>query len=280
MAARRDKTPPYELMRSLHRPPPESAAPAPSPDRGPDSPQEYATGEPEVFADAPSADFGSGIDAAWWARFWTWAGVGVPIVLRVPRGLAMLAAVGFVCLLMLAYWAGHTRGGIAVAENLREQLRENPALVHGRSAPAPPVVSGSTGATATASGDEGATAAAGSAVREPSGQGRVMEAGTEDDPRVAGLNYMIVATYLADDARDLAEFLTGHGVDTVLHSVNNGRRVQVWVVDQGFSGSELGGDAYNAYLAELRDLGRAWRRHRPGLRDSLEKMYPVRYDAR
>lgn len=285
--ARRGKTPPYELMRSATRPTGGGDAPSPQPAAG-------ASG-----TDAGDSDAGVGAaDSARAAVGGGWAALAVPMVLRVPRGVAVVIAIGLIGLVVLAYWAGHQRGDAAGAERMRAELTESPTAT-GREAPSPPPeavagteggaigegqaagsVSVGAGRAEDGTSEPGATAATGAATEAAAGgQGGVYEAGAADDPREPGLNYMIVATYDPPNARELAEFLAGeHGLETVLRPVNNGRRIQVWVVDQGFTGQELGREAYLAYRAELREVGRAWRQHQPALRDALEQMYPTRYD--
>lgn len=238
--------------------------------------------QPAAPASKPAAPVGEeqGGEAAWWS----WAGVGVPIILRVPRGVAILIAIGLIGLLVLAYWVGHSRGETAGAERARAELEQNLVADGGRPAPgAPP-----TGALA-GDGPQGQAGVVGGLVGEGGdgvsqgrGQGGVsgpIAAGSPDDPREPGLNYMVVARYEPEEAQRVGEFLTDLGVEIVLELEDNERFVRVWAVGQGFAGNEMGGEAYNAYRAELRDAGRAWQRHNRGLGDAFETMYARKYQG-
>jgi len=234
------------------------------------------TAEPEPqqgFSGAeggPSARLG---DAG--QRLWDWARTGAaPIVLRVPRGLAVVALVGAILLLVLAYWVGYVQGRDAGEATAREQvarqeqaLRQPPAEAEAYEGMAP-----GQGRSAFGEGNGGDGAGAG---------GGDASGGGEGDPREPGLNYLQLAIYPVEAAERLQAFLAERaGVETVLEPVHNrrGEFRRVIAVDQGF-----GAEAFNKqanpeqfrarqrYLEQLRQLGQQWQEHTGG-HDALESM--------
>lgn len=253
MAARHHKTPPYEIMSTLGR-----GAPAEPDTRASQRPHsEESRAEPA----APAGE------AAWWS----WSGVGVPIILRVPRGVAILAVVGLIGLLILAYWVGHTRGEAAAIAAHEEQTRQNPEIDN-RAAPGPPPgrrPANQTNPTRAGHPSPSPSAAnADRAVRAPDGSG---------DPREPGLNYFIVQTYTTEHAQRCAEFLAERGVETHLVPVDNDR-FSIWVVERGFTREELyDSPAYQEWESHLKDLGRAWAEHNGNRHDTFSTMLPAKY---
>lgn len=244
MLPRRGKTPPYEIMRAAQQ----AASPA-HPARRVDD---------ERLPADPSA--------AWWS----WAGVGTPIILRVPRGIAACAAVALLGLLVLAYWAGHSRGSAATLASLDPSQPLNLQ----RTAPALPLNASQLTTNATTR----PTSASPSPSRTPDSGPRTSDSPSAD-PRLAGLNYARLALLPRSDAQRLADFLQNEGVETILDSVDNDR-FHVVAVDQGFAANELGSDAKRAYENRLRAAGRAWKRHNNNRGDALEDLYFAKYEPK
>ncbi len=249
MAPRRDKTPPYEIMRSASR----SSASAGG-----------STPTPQV---SESANDASG-EAVWWS----WAGVGVPIILRVPRGVAILIAIGLLGLLILAYEVGYTRGWSAAEVKIAQSQEINPGAVL-RSAPDKMrQVRGNRTQASSSSARGGPGQRTGTAASGRSGG---------KDPRKAGLNYFIVITINAPPpghTPELLKFLADHGVETVLGSPNNNGLVPVWVVNRGFTANELyDTPAYKEWYDRLRELGRDWKDQNNRRVNPFENPYPAKY---
>ncbi|MEX2544002.1 MAG: hypothetical protein WD316_02625 [Phycisphaeraceae bacterium] len=303
MAARRNRATPFEVMgrggveRGGEEPPAGGLAHAPAPPNqagpeGADWPEREATAARAAIeggeeAGSPTPLRGRGSTAAWW----NWAGVGEPVVLRVPRGVAVAALVAVIGVAGLGYWVGHTRGyGAAEAAMVAEQghvPREAPAEVGSASAglrpagggPGQPVArpenagqsagAGASGAGAEASGGGGGGGASGGG-----GGGRVWLAHRDGDPRQAGLNYMVLAYREPEQGERLATFLAGHGLDVLLELRDNQRFVDVVAVGRGYARGQRTSDEWQDYEQHLRTLGRAWRQHNDGRGEALEDMYP------
>ncbi|MFW6059219.1 MAG: hypothetical protein ACODAQ_03505 [Phycisphaeraceae bacterium] len=236
---------------------------------------EPAAPRPAVVERAPEPAGGGG-EHAWWS----WSGVGVPIILRVPRGVAILAVVGLIGLLVLAYWVGHTRGEAAATATMTEQTRPSDEADH-RAPPGPPPQRSPQSGSRQASAATGGTAASDTAGEDasPGGADVRRSARRGGDPREPGLNYFIVATYTADHAQRCAEFLAEQGVETHLVSGDNDR-FSIWVVERGFTRQELyDSQVYRQWESRLKDLGRAWAAHNGNSRDTFASMYPAKYQG-
>ncbi|MEO0477147.1 MAG: hypothetical protein AAF085_14435, partial [Planctomycetota bacterium] len=90
--AKRDQTPPYEIMRSRGG---ASGSGASAGSEG--GPAEAPENEEDRIPRPPGR-------APWWV------GSASPLVLRVPRGVAILSVVGLLLLIVVAYWVGSMRG--------------------------------------------------------------------------------------------------------------------------------------------------------------------------
>lgn len=196
-----------------------------------------------------------------------WVGSSAPIVMRVPRGLAVVICLGVIGLIVLAYFVGHSRGNADLAQKINQAV-EDELVMAGRGLP-PPQQRGGTDILGRGGED---------------GSGGASSRGADAaDPRTPGLNYMVLATLRPDDALPLVEFLREEGgVETILVSVKVGgsQQVQVVAVNKGFAGSELGSDARWDYEARLKALGRAWKRHNGNRGDALGSMYFNKYVPR
>ena len=100
MARRHDPIPPFEIM---HRAPPKPKAEA-EPDS---SVSETESSESSAKITSPSLQ--------------SWLGGGPPIVLRIPRGLALTVFFLLLGLLILAYFAGRSQGYAASEQTAQER---------------------------------------------------------------------------------------------------------------------------------------------------------------
>jgi len=237
MARRRDSIPPFEIMgpsarepRSLRRAGTPGSAGTPA---GGAEPQDTGS------VDRPEAGG-------------PWTGPGSVLVLRVPRGLAVVAVVAVVLLVVGAYWVGVARG--ARAERLAIEARLE---AQSQTALRPPP---------TAAGPD----------RAAPGPGEPAE--TAGDPRVPGRNYLVLARYPREEARRLAGFLADQGVEAIVVPGHNEGFFHV-IATRGFTADQLGGEAYAAYRQRLRQIGRAWKAANDGRGDDLGTMYAQRYDG-
>ncbi len=220
-------------------------------------------GPPEVTA-APveASPSPSGLGTAGGTPWWV--GSSAPIVLRVPRGLAVVICLALVGLIVLAYFVGVVRGssGLEARVNTAVEVELLQASQHGM---APPDVRGSKQIIGRKE-DTGVSGA---------------KPGTESprDPRKPGLNYMVLATLPGPDAIPLVDFLRDNGVETILVSVTvrGSEQVKVVAVNKGFEGAELNSQARGEYQSMLRTLGRAWKRHNGNRGDALGTMYFDKY---
>jgi len=164
-----------------------------------------------------------------------------PILIRLPRGYALLLCAGALAMLIVAYAVGYARGkstwyaiGKAEAEAEHRNLPQ-----YRLSSDGGPATGGSPGV----------------------------------DRRQPGLNYLVLARYPKADAQRLVQFLAAHQVETALVPVNNGRLYHV--VDlAGFE--RTGVDAFKQRELLLRRLGRIWKARHRGPSD-LSDMWPQKY---
>ncbi|MEM1354751.1 MAG: hypothetical protein AAGH88_07705 [Planctomycetota bacterium] len=253
---RRDQIPPYEIMRSRgNAGAPGVGAVAPVEDGAERSPNEgmdthQAAGAASESAANSRADRGT---APWWV------GSAAPIVLRIPRGLAVAVIFGVLGLLIVSYWVGTVRGKSAAK------------------ADAPPQIAGPNGNAPRQTPEISI-----SNERDPDGDNPE----TNDRPamqvfaerREAGLNYLRLLTGNREECIRLAEFMADKRVAIQLVNRDNGE-VVVYAVDQGFRGNELSSEEYLAYRRKLQELGRAWRRFNNNRGTDLGTMYPALYKS-
>ena len=181
-------------------------------ERGQDAGQGEATAKPAAGA----GQGGPGSRVGQWAT-----AAATPMVLRVPRGLAVAALAGVIGLLVLAYWVGYVQGGAG------GERTSSVASADGLKPPPPEALRGmgQDGRDTTA----GLNGQAGQARPSRDGATRQSPAGPpsgSDQPaadRQPGLNYFIVATWPREAARSLAAFIQQQGLATSLVSRDNGR---------------------------------------------------------
>lgn len=225
MFGRRRDIPPYEIMRPGGR---EARQKPASAWRSPRRADEAPAGEGPV-------------------SFGDWLAGGEPVVLRLPKGVALLIAVGVLLLILVAYWVGHARGGAAADSRHRQQIESMqttrasgpiPLLDEGRSKQPPP--------------------------------NDAQPAGSPRDPRLPGLNYLLLAWYPEQEARRLASFLSERGVETFITTSNNARLFYV-IGAQGFEQPRSGPG--KTYEDQLRRLGREWKAHNGNRGEDLSTMW-------
>jgi len=250
--AKKDAIPPFEIMRR----PPAGASGEPTP------PPLSPAGEGDRTGSVDRGGAPSSGGAPWWV------GSSAPIVLRVPRGLAVLICLALLGLIVLSYFVGYAKGNGDLAAKINQAV-EDELVLAGRGLPPPEVRGGTDILGREADGGAGSGGGAGGSAES-------------EDPRTAGLNYMVLATLPPDDALPLVRFLRGHGVETILVSVKvrGSEQVQVVAVNKGFAGADLGSQARWDYEARLKALGRAWKRHNGNRGDALGSMYFDKYVPR
>lgn len=192
-----------------------------------------------------------------WISSW-WPQAGVPIVLRVPRGMAVVVMLAVLGVVILSYFVGYTQGNAGGGQQAEGQPWINN---QGTMRRAP-------GGVGDAQGGEQAAAA-----------GRIYGL-TEPDPRQPGMNYLILARYPHDEAHRLATFVAEYGLDLAIIPSDNARLFFV-VALRGFESGEIGaGTPGEAFREEVGNIGRAWRRHNNNRGDALETRYFARYSGR
>jgi hypothetical protein len=242
--SRKDRIAPFEVMRSGRDRQPNAASPTtddPSLEE-----QEHEPVSPPVFEPT-----GSG-----------------PLVLRIPRGYAVVAAVLLLGLFTMVYWVGYSRGDkdrlskIRQEQVSREEMYNRTADIAAGGSGAvlnkPPVSQSSVKTNVVAGGESSQVT------------------GSNHGKYVAGFNYFVLVHYPPKEANELVEFLGQHGVDAAAILVNNNRFKVVAL--EGFLASELDSAKVREYKQLLRRLGRLWQDSKRGAGD-LSDMYPERYDG-
>ncbi|WP_428389705.1 hypothetical protein [Mucisphaera sp.] len=191
---------------------------------------------------------------------------GEPLVLRVPKGLAIGVVVGLILVVGLAYWVGYQRGAGSVEAEEGGIVDRPPGPIGQALVPEPELFVGSS--------LDGVGVEVLDLNRTPMGW---HEAGSGADPRSAGLNYLILATYPEAEALRLAVFLADRGVASVLEPVNNAR-FQVVAVNVGFTRNAFERGVHEIYRRSMLEIGRAWHAENGGRgSDALQDMYFYRH---
>ncbi|GAB4109275.1 MAG: hypothetical protein Kow00105_17890 [Phycisphaeraceae bacterium] len=239
---KKDHTPPYEIMGRAASP--QASGHRPQPGAG--------------------SGFGRRVGGAFESVMDTWrASASEPITLRVTRGMALCAVLAVFGLIVLGYWVGYSRGGTAAEKRVRAEYE--PAVVGLERQP--PIKSNGTGMSLSPPND---------------GQKAVGGGTTADlnrgDPRVPGLNYLILALYPPEEAERLRAFLAQHQVEVMIGPRNNKGLCQV-IALTGFTREQMRDtDAAERFLARMRQLGREWKAANGGRGDDLSSMYFHKYE--
>lgn len=240
--ARRDQTPPYEIMRS--RQPGGASGVGPSGSSG--LPSEGGPSMPVPNASEPATTTPG--RAPWWV------GSSAPLVLRVPRGLALLAVVGVLGVIVLAYLVGSARGAASAKPDPED------ASLGERSGPDGYFVSSEDGYEGT----------------EIDVPGDALTA----ERREPGLNYMRLIQSNEADCRKLAEFFGSRGVAIQLVLVNNARSCIAYAVKRGYRGDELDSESCKRYRQQLLSIGQQWKIQNGNRGTDLSTMYFELYNPR
>ncbi|MBX2853128.1 MAG: hypothetical protein KTR15_15445 [Phycisphaeraceae bacterium] len=231
--AKRDQTPPYEIMRSRG-----GASGGAAPGEG--GSDEAPVSEEERIPRPPGR-------APWWV------GSASPLVLRVPRGVAVLCVAGLLLVIVLAYWVGSMRGAAgARPEAVEPGLGER---------------TGPNGFFESPDDDY-----AGPEVDVPKDVLVV-------ERREPGLNYMQLITSTREDCEKLARFFGARGVAIQLVPVHNKGLWVAYAVKRGYRSDEMGSESQQRYEQMLRSLGRQWKQSNSGRGTDLSTMIFNRYDG-
>lgn len=254
---RRNLMPPYQVMGSPGKNPDVPRAPGHAP-----------AAEPEVISRAPAERTRSAEPhgEGGWAP-------GTPVILRLPRGVAVMMGVAALVVLLIAYFVGHAVGYRAAVLTARQDVEEasrmNEVANGGTRNPLPGIAGLQTGTTTPPPAVPGTRSTAGG----PTAPEKPLAAG--QDPRVAGLNYFVLVQLDRTEAERLQRFMTENGVESLLVPSHNGKSFQV-VALKGFRGDQLAGSERRAYEQELRRLGRLWKSQNKGA-SNLADMYPAKF---
>ncbi|XAL99253.1 hypothetical protein OT109_16935 [Phycisphaeraceae bacterium D3-23] len=240
--ARRSDIPPYEIMR-------QRAADKAAAASRPAAPTE------------PAPPVGAG-PSPWWV------GATVPIVLRVPRGLAALSILGLLLLVILSYWVGSARGRSAAQQQIADANPDASALAGPRG-----VGHVSISREQDAGEGPGDASAGDGADSEP----QVVQT-TFDERRERGLNYFRLVKTSREEGEQIAVFMAQAQIDIQLVLVENDRSCIVYAVERGFRGDELNSDARRQHESHLRALGNQWKQLGSG-HSNFGTMIPERYSG-
>lgn len=231
--AKRDYTPPYEIMRSRG-----GAS-------GGGTPSVSEAAEP-VVSETDSIPRPPG-RAPWWV------GSASPLVLRVPRGVAILSVAGLLLVIVVAYWVGSMRGAASVK---------------------PEVVEAGLGQRV---GPDGFFISPEDDYAGP--EVDVPENALLVERREPGHNYMQLITSTKEDCEKLARFFGARGVAIQLVPVHNKGLWVAFAVKRGYRSDEMGSESQQRYEQMLRSLGRQWKQNNGGRGSDLSTMIFNRYDG-
>lgn len=233
----------YELARDRAEPPPAGAYPPPPP---PSS----TTPAPSIWPAAASRS------------------------IRIPVGYLFLAVAAVIASLIGGYTFGFSKGE---ASERAARLQTEPPLSApslSPSEPADPVAALPTPSNRPANPQ--------SQPQKPASQPPQQidphrpATASSGDPRSPGLNYFIIARLSPPDAQKAADYLSANGVAaSVVPSDNlNFRHV---VANRGFSASELRGPEYQKLLADIKRVGRAFKKATSSPTDFADA-YPSKFN--
>lgn len=211
---------------------------------------------------------------------------------RLPVGYLFVAAGLALALTVVGYFIGYKR---AEQDARAQRAREGQALVDSSLDPlnvgsggAPlaqtsqtqPVVgspSGTRTPTQTQQPTGGAPPTGGSSAPSVTPPG-VRPSDLERDPRVSGLNYLIIARLGPDEARKAAAYLQANGVDVAVVPTGSDRFREV-IATRGFPAGEVTGPERQRLESRIKELGRLYRLQERGPTD-FSDMYPRRFSGR
>lgn len=214
---KRDHTPPYEIMRS----------------RGGASGGSASTGgEVEGDSASPAVTEKDSIPRPPGRAPW-WVGSASPLVLRLPRGVAVLSVVGLLLLIVVAYGVGSIRGAAgaqpeASGPGMGERIVSNGFFESPDDDYAGPEVD-------------------------------VPEDALMAEQREPGLNYMQLITSTREDCEKLARFFGARGVAIQLVPVHNKGLWVAYAVKRGYRADEMGSESQQRYEQMLKSLGRQYK---------------------
>ncbi len=198
---------------------------------------------------------------AWWATF------DEPLVLRVPRGMAILICLGVFVLIVVAYWVGSSRGAAQKERTLelaKQQRQAQYTRLHGP----PTMLRGEDAADVAADGKKVSLL---ERVYEATGD---IVVPMEMDPREAGKNYLVLTLYDRETAVALIEFMAERDVEAAAflpESVGLAGKGLVEVIYlKGFK--SIRGEAEQVKV-DMKRLGEAWRIHNKRKGKNLSDMY-------
>lgn len=241
--SRKDRIAPFEVMRSKRKqqqtPVEQELLPEDFLDQGKD---------PEQVASKPFVPTSNG-----------------PLVLRIPRGYAVIGGFILIGLFTMSYWVGYAQGDknrlvkMKQLETSRQEMYNRAAGVNA-SLPTSTLITPQT------------TTINNFTENHPN----INTTSAGHQKYVPGFNYFVLVHYPSAEAKQLVEFLGQHGVDAAAILVNNNRFKVVAL--EGFLASELNTAKVQEYEQLLRRLGRLWKNSKRGAGD-LSDMYQERYDG-
>lgn len=193
-----------------------------------------------------------------------------PVILRVPRGYAVLAVIGMIGLIVLAYIVGQKQGGAEAAERVKQEMSEMYGIQ-----PGSPDLSRIRPTVGGGGSDIGKTGAGGvsGGLGTPSGGGSPRQiAFPGQDNRLTGYNYVLLARRKADEARRIMQFFATYGFATVAIPDDNGWFV-VFSSDYGCKGNPSDDVTAIDHVRKLKEVGRAWKRSNNNSGPDLADMY-------
>ena len=181
------------------------------------------------------------------------AGARRPLVVRVPTGMAAVLGLAVILTIVLAYWAGQTRGRRSAEISPQDQI----------GAPYPAGTEAGYGGTVATGNHTAGIPTLSRRLSADTLPGALAQAASTPrhggQLREKGLNYFVLAHYPVADADRLVVFLRERGVEAAAFKAHNKRLFQV-IALRGFRRDNLYGPARQSLEQELRRLGRAWKK--------------------
>jgi hypothetical protein len=204
-------------------------------------------------------------------------GFSLPPVVRVPTGYIFVISAFVLAVVLGGYFIGFSRGSSSerawraeeVARDIDEQGVRDPLL---RTAPLNPRLLQATRA------DGGNVAATSEVVPRgagPSLANAILPIAPEQDPRVPGKNYYIIARDLPGEAVRAATYLRQQGIRASALSTGRADRKLV-VAMEPFASDMATSQVAREYKARIQEAGRLWKRDHRGTTD-FSDCYLARY---